>query len=34
MTAMQQISKFVSVLATDFHLDEADKLFTPDEKEE
>jgi hypothetical protein len=32
LTAMQQISKFVSVLATDFHLDEADKLFKHDDK--
>jgi hypothetical protein len=29
---MQQISKFVSLLATDFHLDEADKLFKHDDE--
>jgi hypothetical protein len=32
MTAMQQITKFISLLATDFHLDEADKLFTDPDK--
>ncbi len=32
LTAMQQISKFVSLLATDFHLDEADKLFKHDDE--
>lgn len=31
LTAMQQISRFVSLLAKDFHLDEADKLFKEDE---
>jgi flagellin-specific chaperone FliS len=34
LTAMQQITKFISVLATDFHLDEADKLFKHDDEEE
>jgi hypothetical protein len=28
---MQQITKFISLLATDFHLDEADKLFKDDD---
>lgn len=30
--AVTQISKFISLLAKDFHLDEADKLFPPDDK--
>jgi hypothetical protein len=33
LTAMQQISKFIAVLAHDFHLDEADKLFPADDKD-
>lgn len=32
MTAIQQISKFMALLAKDFHLDRDDKLFPPEEK--
>lgn len=30
--AVKQISRFIALLAKDFHLDEADKLFTPDDE--
>lgn len=32
-TAIKQISRFIALLARDFHLDEADKLFPHDDKE-
>ena len=32
--AMKQISRFIALLAKDFHLDEEDKLFKHDDKEE
>lgn len=32
-TAITQIAKFIAVLAKDFHLDEADKLFPRDDKQ-